>query len=168
VVLMGRKKSADMTQILMVCAIGMITLFAGLVVSSVLQSNLAPDVTVGKADVVNIIKSEKNDAYEIAFSVKNNEKRSVKAELKIKIGFDVYRMRHSTSPKPNFYRFFQVLSESKNEVILPPRADQKVQATLVVGQDTYKKYEIKPDTKIYSRVAAEKVSWGDEFGKTQA
>lgn len=163
---MGRKKNkksgkkTDSTQVLFFCGVGMVSLIVGVILFGIIQSLLVPDVTIGKADVSKVIKSDQHDSYEIVVDVKNNEKKSVKVKLLTKIGFDVYRLRNATRVKPNFYRFFQVLNESTREVMLPPEADQKIQTTLEVSRDMYRKFELKPDTKIYPRITTEKVSWG--------
>ncbi len=166
---MTRKKSADMTQILMVCGVGMITLFAVLILWGIVDSFLSADITVTKPTIKNVIKSDSNDAYDVTFSVKNEKNKDVKAFLKTEIGFNAYKMRNANtmSQKPNFYRFFQVMKESRDEFIVPTGADQEVQVTVVVEKNTYGKFEIKPETEIYPRVTTEKVSWIDESAKPQ-
>jgi hypothetical protein len=159
---MARKKSADMNQILMACAIGMISLIVGLIIFGIIGSYMTPDVTIGKAKIENITKTEVGDRYDVTVSLKNNEKKSVKVELKTAIGFDVYRKRRSTSPKPTLYRVFNALNESSQHVDLAPEGESDIRTTVEVGREIYERFEINQESKIYPRVTAEKVSWVDE------
>lgn len=156
---MARKKSANMENILMVCGIGMVSLFAGVILWGIIDSFLTPDVTLGKPVITNVIEIAEGKAYEMVFEVKNDEKRSVKAEFKIKLGFDVYRKRHSSSPKRSLYRVFQALHETTKAVILTPNGKQEVPIKIEIGRDIYEKFQITPDTKIYPRATVEKTSW---------
>lgn len=161
---MSRKKSANMENILMVCGIGMVSLFAGAILWGIIDSFLTPDVTIEKPIITNIIETAEGKTYEMVFEVKNNEKKSVEAEFKIKLGFDVYRKRHSSSPKRSLYRVFQALHETTKAVILTPNAKQEVPIKIEIGQDIYEKFQITPETKIYPRVTVEKTSWEAESG----
>lgn len=150
-----------MENILMVCGIGMVSLFVGVILWGIIDSFLTPDVTIEKPVITNVIEIAESKAYKIVFLVKNDEKKSVKAELNIKLGFDIYRKRHSTSPKPNLYRFFQPVHEMTKNVVLPPAGEQEVPVTIKVSQDINEKFQITPETKIYPRVIIEKASWND-------
>lgn len=152
-------KSVNGTQVLFVCGVGMISMLAGLILFGVVQSYLAPEAEIEKPEVIKIIQSEAGNLYEVEFLIKNVEKKSVKVELLIKLGFDVYRMRHAHGPKANFYRFFQMLKEMNAGVVLPAGSEQKLQYKLELGPDVYKKFELNSETKIYPRVKAEKVTW---------
>src|SRR3989338_167985 len=156
---MGRNKSADMTQILMVCAIGMITLFAGLIVWGVIDAFLTPDVTVGEPVIKNVTPSAGGNQYEVVVSVKNEEKKNARIFLSAQIGFKAYRMRHSTSPKPNFYRVFQAIGKKEDEIVLKPKAAQEFISFVDVGKDANVKYEIKPETEIIPKVTIVKTEW---------
>jgi len=162
---MKRKKSVDSAQILFVCVVGTIGIFAGLILFGVIQSYFTPKVTIGKTEIINVVKSDISDTYEVIVSIKNHEKKSIKANLITKVGFDVYRTRHTTSPKPSFYRFFQVLKESEDEIRLSGGNEQEFRIILKVEHATYKNFEIKPDTKIYARTAIEKGVAIKEAGK---
>ncbi len=143
----------------MVCGIGMVSLFAGVILWGVIDSFVTPDVTIEKPVIKNMIETAEGKVYEIVFLVKNNEKKSVKAEFEIKLGFDVYRKRHSASPKRSIYRVFQSFKESTETAILTPKGEKEVQSTVEVGRDIYEKFEITPETKIYPRVTTETTSW---------
>lgn len=156
---MGRKKSVDMNQVLMVCAIGMIALFVGVIFWGIIDSFLTPSVTVGEPAIKNVIKSAEGNRYEVTFSVKNEESRQIKAFLNTEVGFKAYRVRHSTSPKPNFYRVFQAIGSRREEVSLLPRASQEMKSFVDVKKEADEKYEIKPETEISSKVTLEKASW---------
>lgn len=156
---MGRKKSASMENVLMVCGIGMVSLFAGVILWGIVDSFLTPDVTIEKPVITNVVETTEGKTYEMVFEVKNDEKRSVKAEFKIKLGFDVYRKRHSSSPKRSLYRVFQALYETTKAVILTPNGKKEVPIKIEIGQDIYEKFQITPETKIYPRVTVKKTSW---------
>ena len=151
-----------MNQILMVCGIGMISLFVGLILWGIVDSFVTPDITINEPVIKDVIETAGGKAYKIVFLVKNDEKKSVKAELNIKLGFDVYRKRHSSSPKRSLYRVFQALHETTKNVVLSPAGEQEVPATIEVSRDTYEKFQITPETKIYPRVTTEKISWQAE------
>ncbi len=160
---MGRKKSANMENILMVCGIGMVSLFVGVILWGIISSFLIPDITIEKPMITNVIETEEGKSYKIVFLVKNDEKKSVKAELNIKLGFDVYRKRHSSSPKRSLYRVFQALHETTQNVVLTPAGEQEFSAMLEISQKISEKFRITPETKIYPRVTSEKTSWGATY-----
>lgn len=148
-----------MENILMVCGVGMVCLFAGVILWGIIDSFLTPDVTIGKPVITNVIETADGKAYEMVVEVKNDEKRSVEAEFEIKLGFDVYRKRHSSSPKRSLYRVFQALHETTKAIILTPNGKQEVPIKIEIGRDIYEKFQITPETKIYPRGTVKKTSW---------
>ncbi len=156
---MGRKKNASMENVLMVCGIGMISLFVGVILWGIADSFLTPDITVEKPVVTNVSETVEGKTYEIVFEVKNDEKKSVKAEFKIKLGFDVYRTRHSSSPKRSLYRTFQTLHETSKTVVLTPNGKHEVPLKIEIGQGIFQKFQITPETEVYPRVTVNKTSW---------
>lgn len=143
----------------MVCGIGMVSLFVGLILWGIIGSVLIPDITINEPVIKNVIDTADGSLHEVVFLIKNDEKRSVKAELKIKLGFDSFRKRHSSSPKRSIYRVFQALQETTKEVVLTPSGEKEVLVSIEVSRGIYEKLQITPDTKIYPRVSAEKISW---------
>lgn len=161
---MGRKKNASMDNVLMVCGIGMISLFLGVILWGIVDSFLTPDVTVGKPVIANVSETVEGKTYEVIFDVKNDEKKSVKAEFTVKLGFDVYRTRHSSSPKRSLYRAFQSVQETSKIVILPPNVKQEVPLKMEIAQGVLGKFQVTPETEIYPRVTVEKTSWESARG----
>lgn len=162
---MGRKKNkksgkpADTTQVLSVCAVGMVSLFVGVILWGIIDSFLIPDVTINEPVIKSVVETIEGKRSEVVFLIKNEEKRSVKVEFKVKLGFDSYRRRHSSGTKSNIYRVFQALQETTREIIVIPNGEKEVQTMLEVSPSIYEKFQVTPETKIYPRVTLEKASW---------
>lgn len=153
-----------MESLLMVCCIGMISLFVGVILWGIADSVLTPDVTIGKLAITNVSETLEGKTYTVLFEVKNDEKKSVKVEFKIKLGFDVYRTRPSSSPKRSLYRAFQALHETSKTVVLAPNGNQEVPLKMEIGHGVFEKFKITPETEIYPRVTVDKASWESRKG----
>lgn len=157
---MKHKKSANSTDVLAVCAIGMVSIFVGFIVWAIVSSFIFPQVELSDEKIENITKGFQADEYEVSFSLKNTEKKSVKIAVKTKVGILTYRKRHNSSPKRNIYRVYQALSESANEYVLAPETTRKLKAIVSTTQEQYQKLQVNSETKIEPMVSIEKASWG--------